>query len=91
MTWTIEYAELAAKALRKLDPAARKRIRDLLEVRIAGSDDPRLLGKALSGPLAEYWRYRVGDYGIICEIRDRKVVILVLKIGNRRDVYRRQS
>lgn len=89
MAWTIEYAESVLKSLRKLDPETRKRIRDLLEVRVAASDDPRSIGKPLSGPLAGYWSYRVGDHRVVCEIQDRRIVILVLRIGNRREVYRR--
>jgi mRNA interferase RelE/StbE len=55
---------------------------------VAARDDPRELGKALRGPLGELWRYRVGDYRIICDIRDGVLTILVLQIGNRREVYR---
>lgn len=57
--------------------------------RVAKLDNPRSIGDALTGPdFGQYWRYRVGDYRIICEIQDKKVVVLVLRIGHRREVYR---
>ena len=59
-----------------------------MDVRVAGMDDPRSAGKALSGPMGGLWRYRVGDCRIICEIRDRMLRVLVVRIGRRRDVYR---
>lgn len=88
MAWTIEYAASARKIVEKLDSRTRTRVRDFLEVRVAALEDPRSTGKPLSGPLSTYWSYRIGDYRAICEIHDREIVILVLKIGNRRDVYR---
>jgi mRNA interferase RelE/StbE len=60
---------------------------NFLDERIAPSDDPRSIGQALSGPLRRYWRYRVGDYRLICDLQDGKLVVLVLEIGNRRDIY----
>lgn len=59
-----------------------------MEKRVARSDDPRSLGKALSGPLGDLWRYRIGDCRIICDIQDGVLIVLVLQIGKRRDVYR---
>lgn len=88
MAWTIEYSATATRELRKLDQTTRRRLRELLYDRVALLDDPCALGKPLTGPLSGYWTYRVGDYRVICEIQDRRVVILVLRIGNRRDVYR---
>ena len=88
MAWTIEYAETAKKQLRKLDKLAARRIVDFMDDRIAPSDDPRSLGKALKGALGALWRYRVGDYRILCSIQDDVLTVLVLQIGNRREVYR---
>ena len=88
MAWTIEFAETVRKSIEKLDPQARSRIKIYLEQRISQLDDPRSQGKALTGPLGGLWRYRVGDHRIICEILDRKLVILVVMIDHRRDVYR---
>ncbi len=88
MAWTIEYAETAKKQLKKLDKATARRILDFMDDRVAPSEDPRKTGKALKGPLGELWRYRVGDYRIICDIQDGMLTVLVLQVGNRREVYR---
>ncbi len=88
MAWTIEYAETAEKQLRKLDKLAARRILDFMDERVAPSDDPRELGKALKGSLGDLWRYRVGDYRVLCDIQDAVLTVLVLQIGNRREVYR---
>ncbi len=88
MAWTIEYAETAKKQLRKLDKLAARRIVDFMDERVAASDDPRGMGKALKGSLGELWRYRVGDYRIICDLQDGVLTVLVLQVGNRREVYR---
>ena len=88
MAWTIEYAETAKKQLRKLDKLTARRIVDFMDERVAPSDDPRELGKALKGSLGYLWRYRVGDYRVLCDIQDGVLTVLVLQIGNRREVYR---
>ncbi len=88
MAWTIKYAETAKKQLTKLDKSVERRIADFMDERIATGENPRNLGKALKGPLGEFWRYRVGDYRILCEIQDELLTVLVLQIGNRREVYR---
>jgi mRNA interferase RelE/StbE len=88
LAWTIEYAETARKQLRKLDKVAARRILDFMDKRVAPSDDPRALGKALNGWLGDLWRYRVGDFRILCDIQDGVLKVLVLQIGNRREVYR---
>ena len=88
MAWTIEYTQTARKQLKKLDKPLARRILDFLEDRIGKHDDPRTLGEALTGPLGALWRYRFGDYPVICEIRDISTRILVLQIGHRREVYR---
>ncbi|AMV73339.1 type II toxin-antitoxin system RelE/ParE family toxin [Desulfuromonas carbonis] len=88
MTWTIKYTSTAKVQLRKLDRPVAARILDYMDQRVAILDDPRTLGKALSGNLGGLWRYRVGDCRVICEIQGTSVSILVVKIGNRREVYR---
>lgn len=88
MAWTIEYAASVQKTVGKLDPRERQRIRAFLEEKLAGMDDPRSLGKALSGSLAGLWRYRVGDYRIVARIEHERLVVLVVRIGHRGDVYR---
>ncbi|MGA7833498.1 MAG: type II toxin-antitoxin system RelE/ParE family toxin [Terracidiphilus sp.] len=88
MAWAIEYAETAKKQLRKLDRVAARRIVDFMDERVAPSDNPRGMGKALRGPLGDLWRYRMGDFRIICDIQDGVLTVLVLQVGNRREVYR---
>ena len=88
MAWTIEYSHTAKEQLRKLDRQTARRILDYAEERLAFRDNPRELGKALSGHLGALWRYRVGDYRLICDIQDSASKILVLRIGKRTEVYR---
>jgi mRNA interferase RelE/StbE len=71
-----------------MDRGDAKRIRDYLRERIMPLDDPRQLGHSLKGQLAEYWRYRVSDYRVICELHDDERVVLVIRIGHRKAVYR---
>jgi len=89
LAWTVSYTETARKQLRKLDRQVARRLVDFLDERVAGQADPRSTGKALTGPvLGSFWRYRVGDYRIICDLQDGVLVVLVLEIGHRKDVYR---
>jgi mRNA interferase RelE/StbE len=88
LAWRIDLTETATKQLSKLDKVEAKRVTTFLRQRLAALDDPRSTGKALTGPLGDLWRYRVGDYRIICEIQDEVLRVLVVKIGNRREVYR---
>ncbi len=89
MIWTIEYHTLVQKEMRKLNPERRRRIRAFLHERLAVLDDPRQTGSALQGSeIGNFWRYRVGDYRIICDIQDHKLVVLVVEIGQRREIYR---
>jgi mRNA interferase RelE/StbE len=89
MAWIIDVRPKAAKELDKLDPQITKRILAFLHTRVTLLDDPRSIGEALSGSLKELWKYRVGDYRIICDIQDGIITILVLAIGNRKEVYRK--
>ena len=70
-----------------MDKAAARRIVDYLSQRVAPLDDPRSQGKALKGELGEFWRYRVGDYRVLCEIKDGKLEILAATIGHRKNIY----
>ena len=89
MAWKIELDPAAERELDKLDPPVAKRILRFLYDRVAILDDPRSIGDALKGSrLGELWKYRVGDYRIIADIEDGALKILVIKIGNRREVYR---
>jgi mRNA interferase RelE/StbE len=88
LAWRIDSADSAAKQLRKLDPAAARRITAFLRERVSPAKDPCSLGAALKGDeLGQFWKYRVGDYRVIAEIHDREVRILVVRLGHRRDVY----
>ncbi len=88
MDWKISFNKKAEKQLDKLDQETRLQITSHLFQRVAVEPDPRLLGKALTGALRGYWRYRVGDYRIICEIKNKELLILVIEVGHRREVYR---
>jgi mRNA interferase RelE/StbE len=76
--------------LEKLDKYTQKLLLSRINKNLKGCADPRIHGKALSGNRSDQWRYRVGDYRIICLIEDSKLVILVLVVGHRRDIYKRQ-
>ena len=89
-TWKVEFDREAKRDLDKLDPQVTRRIERFLYERVATLDDPRSIGEALRGSkLGEFWRYRVGDWRIICEIQDAKLVVLALRVGHRREVYKR--
>ena len=87
MAWTINYSASALKSLKKMDRQSAKRIFDFLENRIATLEDPRVSGKPLKGDLGIFWRYRVGDYRVLCEIQDGQLVILAALIGHRKEIY----
>ena len=90
MAWRIEFDAHAESELGKLDPQTARRILAFLRDRLAPADDPRRLGQALRGSkLGDFWKYRIGDYRIVAAIEDEVVRILVLRIGHRREVYRR--
>lgn len=88
MAWEIEFTDSAVKKLRKIDPPVAKRLVRFLRERVADGADPRTYGKQLKGPLSEYWRYRVGDYRLICSIEDRVMRIVVVDLAHRKNVYR---
>ena len=89
MAWKVELDSAAERDLDKLDPQIARRILAFLHGRIAPLDDPRSIGEALKGSrLGVYWKYRVGDYRVIANIEDGALRILVVRIGNRREVYR---
>lgn len=90
MAWKVELSDTAAKAIRKLDHQTTLRIKTFINQRLALLDNPRAVGEALHGPiLGKFWKYRVSDYRIIVELQDSVAVILVITVGNRREVYRR--
>ena len=89
MAWKVELSTLAQKNLDQLDPQIARRLLTFLNERVASLDDPRSIGEALKGSrFGELWKYRVGDYRLISSIEDGSLKILVVRIGNRREVYR---
>ncbi|WP_418137322.1 type II toxin-antitoxin system RelE family toxin [Agrobacterium sp. El2ro-1b] len=89
MIWRIEFQRNAVKQLGKMTKSDANRIVSFLTDRVAQDDNPRRAGAALQGSeLGNFWRYRVGDYRIICDIQDHKLVVLVVEIGHRREIYR---
>jgi mRNA interferase RelE/StbE len=88
LVWLIKFDEATEKDLAKLDKQTARRIIAFLRERVAVLDDPRSIGEALKGTkLGSYWKYRVGDYRVIATIEDEAVRIVVLRIGNRKNVY----
>ena len=90
MAWRIELTDSAAKQLRTLDPQIARWVLTFLRDRVAPLDDPRSIGEALRGKeLGEFWKYRVGDWRVITDLDDGVMLITVIRLGNRREVYRR--
>lgn len=87
MIWKVEFDDRARKELRKLDKQTQDRILKWLRTNLATEEDPRRTGKSLKGRMKGLWRYRVGDYRIVSQIQDEQILILVIRIGHRRDVY----
>jgi mRNA interferase RelE/StbE len=87
LTWKVEWDDRARKELRKLDPPIQKEILSYLRTRIARSNNPRVFGQSLSGNKVGLWRYRVGNYRIVCRIEDNTLVVLVLGVGHRKEIY----
>jgi mRNA interferase RelE/StbE len=89
LAWRIEFDPDALKELQSLDRAVQKRLVGFLRDRLSPLEDPRILGEPLSGArLGSYWKYRVGDWRLVCDIQDRRIVVRVLRVGHRREVYR---
>ena len=82
MVWKIEFASKVKKQMSKLDKSDARKVLDYLKERVASQENPRVFGKELKGNLAGLWRYRVGNYRIICEIQDEKLVVLVVRVGH---------
>ncbi len=89
MAWQIKIQDAAEKDIAKLDRVIAKRILRFLRERLMPLDDPRSIGEALKGSrFGEYWKYRVGDYRIICRIEDSQITVYIVRVGNRREIYR---
>ncbi len=88
MAWKIEFTPTALREFAALDKPIQKRIADFIENRLIKSDDPRSLAIAMSGDFAGMWQFRVGDYRIVCEIKADVLLVVVIHLGHRREVYR---
>ena len=86
--WRLEFSKKADKQLSKMDPGVRRIIVAWLLKNIDGCDNPRAHGKGLTGNRSEEWRYRIGDYRVLCDIQDDKLFVLALEIGHRREIYK---
>jgi mRNA interferase RelE/StbE len=86
--WLVEYADSAAHEVLRLDKGVRTRILNYFRERVMTHPDPKLLAEPLSGPLRRLWRFRIGDYRAICDIQGEKLVVLVLQVGHRSEIYK---
>jgi len=89
LTWTIEVDRKAFKEIAALDKPVRARITSFLKNRLAKIENPRTIGETLHGQLKNFWKYRIGDYRLICKIEDETVTVLVLRVKHRREVYKK--
>ena len=87
MAWKVEFENQARKELKKVDPQQAKQIVKYLFERIAGDNDPYRFGEPLKYDLSGLWKYRIGDYRVICHIESEKMIVLVVRIGHRKGVY----
>jgi mRNA interferase RelE/StbE len=85
--WSVIFSQKAEKEFSKLDKSIQKQVLKFFETKIQHVENPRLFGKPLCGPLAEFWVYRMGDYRILCHIQDHECLVVAVSIGHRRDIY----
>ena len=88
LNYKIEYDKPVHKMLKKLDKHVVSKIIDWLNERLDGCQNPRLWGSPLKGNLGEFWRYRIGDYRVLCKIEDTKLIVLVVDVGDRKEIYK---
>lgn len=89
MAWTIKFDEFAAKQIKKLDKSIAKKILNYLKTKVM-KGDPLALGKPLLGEMDGLWRYRVENYRIICKIQNKELIVLVLRLGHRKNIYEKE-
>ncbi len=90
MDWTIEFTKKSLKQFNSLDKVTQKKI-DKFISKLINSDNPRRFGEALKGDLYLFWRYKVGDYRLICTIEDNVLLVKVIKVAHRKEVYKNHS
>ena len=89
MTYDVKYEKKAVKQIQKLDVSVQRLIKSWIEKNLIGTTDPRRHGRGLKGNKSNYWRYRVGDYRILADIRDEEIVIINIEVGHRSQIYMR--
>ena len=89
MTYRVETTPRFDREFKKLDFYTKKIIKSWIQKNILDCENPKAHGKSLSGDKKGFWRYRIGDYRLICEIDDNKLIILALSVGHRRDIYKK--
>lgn len=87
MRYSVEYTKVAVKQLQKMDKKIAAFIISYIEEKLVDCENPRVFGKALQGNLNDKWRYRIGDYRILAKIEDDKVLIIIVEVGHRKDIY----
>ncbi len=85
--WSVRFNPVAQKEFEKLDKQIQQRIQKFLRTRLLLSKNPRIVGKSLSGNFSDFWRYRINDYRIVCKIEDKELLILIVRVAHRREIY----
>ena len=88
MAWSVEFHPAARDELASLDRPVQKRIQRFIDERLVRSADPRQVGRALTGAWTGFWKYRVGDWRMIAQVRDDRLIIYIVRVGHRREVYK---
>lgn len=88
MAWSVEFHPAALDELAALDRPVQKRIQRFIDERLVRADDPRQLGRALTGAWAGFWKYRMGDWRMIAQVRNDRLIVYIVRVGHRREVYR---
>ncbi len=88
MAWRVEWEDEAVKELKKLDTRSRRAVVRFMRDKIATDEDPRRFGDPLRKDLKGFWKYRIGPYRVICSIEERQVLVLVVRVGHRKNIYR---
>lgn len=86
--WSVEFSDVALRALKKLDKPTAALILGYIEKKLQHCDDPRVMGKPLTANHQGKWRYRIGDYRLLCLLEDERIIITIIEIGHRRDIYK---
>lgn len=88
LVYKVEYSQEAIRQIKKLDKQISKRILDWLDQRIVNCENPRLWGEALVGEFSVLWKYRIGTFRLICEIKDERLIVIVVELGHRKEIYK---